>query len=208
MDEFNFDEFLNPPAETPTPAPEVTELQTKLSEAEKKADAAAALAQQNQALMARFQQVFNPQQPVDPVEQFTKNPHAFVENVALQAVQQYAQGAQLRSEYAQKYPDLVPFETEIGMLANNIKYDAQQRGQLLDDRIAVEEAVKQFQTKLEGLTKAKSQQQQQQFMKQNAIQLQPGTQVPKSPGLGSALQAIGNDDRKFAQLRRQMGLDT
>lgn len=118
--------------------------------------------------------------------------NATVQQQVQQAIMQKQAEQALETEYSAKYPELVPFKQAILAEAGRLQY---QSGNKLDDRAAIDAAVKQFNANLDQVSTVR---QQKKFGQQNALPYTlTGSQLPE-PG---AKDWGSMDDATYAKER-------
>jgi hypothetical protein len=90
--------------------------------------------------------------------------------------------------------------------ATRVASEAQQKGQFMDDRTAMDTAAKNIREKLQGYQAQTTQQAQAEAMKANALNFEVGMagQAPRTAGsLSEVVQATKGDDAAFMKFHQQ-----
>lgn len=137
--------------------------------------------------------------PQVALAQFAQDPNNYIQEMARQAINQQMEIQTLRNEFHSAHPNLVPFEQEIHHTANMIWMNAQQSGKPIGTRDAINQAVQNFQERLQSLNSQQSQATQAQFLKQNALpfNVNGGSQPTSAP-----VDFEKMTDSQFAQVRQ------
>jgi len=128
---------------------------------------------------------------------------------AAQIVNASQKNAGLVDEFKQANPHLAPFQEEITLRANQLAENAQRTGQPIDPRGLIQQAVNEYNQKLQHYSNTSKQQQQQDAMKQNALKFEvSNTGQHTFTSLADALAWAGDDYKKFQQVKKakQAGL--
>jgi len=140
----------------------------------------------------------------DKLQQFVSDMDGYERNFEdriLSRVNEQQHAVQLEQKYLQQYPQYAPFKKEIFSIANDKWMEATSRGVRIDEDTAIQHAIKDFETRLQGFTQSQGNGQRLQH-----LALQPGAGASSmNPPSGQQVNFHTMPREEFQKYRQSRG---
>jgi hypothetical protein len=169
----------------------------------KSLEATVDMLKQREAALNQFIHDLKKENPASFLQAFQENPQAVLQEAVSSMMSHQQEIQTLEREYAEKYPELLPFRDEVLQYAIYESDHAERLGKPVDSRAALDAGIQNFRIKLNQYMQVLQRREQQARLRQQTLQFDSGYSETARPfSLSEQLRTLKeDDDATFIKIR-------